>query len=70
MTAASEAGIYRNPPEPGQLVEVRRRNGKPTTYRTLAGLLKATERALRKREAGLDRLDGQSMGMWLYNAEY
>ncbi|MDA1409790.1 RNA polymerase-associated protein RapA [Pseudomonas aeruginosa] len=25
MTAASEAGIYRNPPEPGQLVEVRRR---------------------------------------------
>lgn len=25
MTAASEAGFYRNPPEPGQLVEVRRR---------------------------------------------
>jgi len=42
----------------------------PTTYQTLAGLLKATERTLKKRMAGVDRLDGQSIGMWLHNAEY
>lgn len=42
----------------------------PTTYQTLSGLLKATERTLKKRGAGVDRLDGQSIGMWLHNAEY
>ena len=44
--------------------------GHPTTYKTLSGLLKATERTLMKRGAGTHRLDGQSVAMWLHNAEY
>ncbi|NVL49820.1 hypothetical protein F2S72_08720 [Pseudomonas syringae pv. actinidiae] len=42
----------------------------PSTYKTLAGLLRATERALTQRKAGTQRLDGQSMGMWLHNAQH
>ena len=44
--------------------------GHPTTYKTLSGLLRATERTLEKRHAGHQHLDGQSVGMWLHNAEY
>lgn len=42
----------------------------PSSYKTIEGLLRATERTLRKREAGIYRLDGQSIGMWLHNARY
>lgn len=42
----------------------------PSTYKTLQGLLTATERALEGRHAGKHRLDGQSIAMWLRNAEY
>jgi hypothetical protein len=42
----------------------------PTYYKTIAGLLRATERALTEREAGVHRLDGQSIGMWLHNAQH
>lgn len=42
----------------------------PQTYKTLSGLLSATERTLIKRRAGQHRADGQSMGMWLHNAQY
>lgn len=42
----------------------------PQDYKTLAGLLNATERTLKKRQAGHHRSDGQSIGMWLLNAEY
>lgn len=42
----------------------------PSTYKTLQGLLRATERALEGRHAGKHRLDGQSIAMWLRNAEY
>nr|WP_192963392.1 hypothetical protein [Pseudomonas fluorescens] len=44
--------------------------GHPTTYKTLSGLLRATERTLVQRGMGIQRLDGQSVGMWLHNAEY
>lgn len=44
--------------------------GHPTTYKTLSGLLRATERTLVLRGKGIQRLDGQSVGMWLHNAVY
>lgn len=42
----------------------------PSSYKTLEGLLRATERALRLRGKGIQRLDGQSIGMWLHNAQH
>lgn len=42
----------------------------PSSYKTVAGLLRATDRALKQREAGMSRLDGQSIGMWLHNAQH
>lgn len=42
----------------------------PSSYKTLQGLLRGTEHTLRKREAGIQRFDGQSIGMWLHNAQY
>jgi hypothetical protein len=42
----------------------------PTTYKTLASLLRATERTQEMRNSGCHRRDGQSIGMWLHNAEY
>lgn len=42
----------------------------PVNYRTLSGLLKATTRTLQRRAAGVTRVDGQSVGMWLHNAQY
>lgn len=42
----------------------------PTSYKTIEGLLRATERTLTKREAGINRFDGQSIGMWLHNAQF
>lgn len=42
----------------------------PQEYKTLQGLLNATERTLKKRQAGQHRADGQSIAMWLHNAEY
>lgn len=43
----------------------------PNTYKSLRGLLRATERVLSDSHKGLrDRFDGQSRGMWLLNAEY
>lgn len=42
----------------------------PQEYKTLKGLLSATERTLTKRKDGQHRADGQSIGMWLHNAEY
>lgn len=42
----------------------------PSQYKTLAGLLKATERVLAARLKGCHRVDGQSVGMWLVNAEF
>lgn len=42
----------------------------PTSYKTIEGLLRATERTLMKRKAGIERFDAQSIGMWLHNAEY
>lgn len=42
----------------------------PTNYKTLRGLVNATERALQARHAGETRKDGMSIAMWLSNAEY
>ncbi len=42
----------------------------PQEYKTHKGLLKATERVLLKRKQGHHRMDGQSVAMWLHNAEY
>lgn len=42
----------------------------PNSYKTLKGLLKATERTLKQRHEGATRIDGQSVGMWLHNATY
>jgi len=42
----------------------------PSSYKTLKGLLKATERTLALRHGGTTRVDGQSVGMWLHNAQY
>lgn len=42
----------------------------PQEYKSLKGLLSATERTLMKRQAGQFRADGQSIAMWLHNAEY
>lgn len=42
----------------------------PSSYKTLKGLLKATERTLALRHGGATRVDGQSVGMWLHNAQY
>lgn len=42
----------------------------PSSYKTLAGLSKATARVLQARMDGASRADGMSMGMWLLNARY
>lgn len=42
----------------------------PQEYKSLKGLLTATERTLNKRRDGQHRADGQSIAMWLHNAEY
>lgn len=42
----------------------------PSSYKTLAGLVRATTRILQDRKAGATRADGMSMGMWLSNARY
>lgn len=42
----------------------------PANYRTLSGLLSATERVLTMRQAGRSRMDGMSISMWLQNARY
>lgn len=42
----------------------------PQEYKTVKGLLAATDRTLRKRREGQLRADGQSIAMWLHNAEY
>jgi hypothetical protein len=43
----------------------------PTSYKTLAGLLKAAERVLSDNHNGTrTRFDGMSHSMWLHNAEY
>lgn len=42
----------------------------PSSYRTLPGLLAATERVLQARLRGVLRADGMSAGMWLHNAEF
>jgi len=42
----------------------------PSSYKTLAGLVRATTRILQARKAGATRADGMSMGMWLLNARY
>lgn len=42
----------------------------PSSYKTLAGLAKATARVLQARMKGAIRADGMSMGMWLLNARY
>lgn len=42
----------------------------PISYKTIKGLLNATEHRLIARAAGALRSDGQSIAMWLHNAEY
>lgn len=42
----------------------------PSSYKTLKGLINATDRTLKNRAVGLTRIDGQSVGMWLHNAQY
>ncbi|SED34866.1 hypothetical protein SAMN05216178_6886 [Pseudomonas saponiphila] len=42
----------------------------PSNYKTLAGLLRATERVLQLRKKGITRFSGQSDGMWLHNARH
>lgn len=43
----------------------------PTSYKTLAGLLKAAERVLSDNHNGIrTRFDGMSHAMWLQNAEF
>lgn len=42
----------------------------PISYKTIKGLLNATERRLLARSAGVPRSDGQLIAMWLHNAEY
>lgn len=42
----------------------------PSSYTTLSGLLRATEKVLKASLAGKARFDGQSLGMWLTNARY
>ncbi|OOW06984.1 hypothetical protein MF6394_01645 [Pseudomonas sp. MF6394] len=45
--------------------------GHPTAYKTLSGLLRATERVLRDSHQSIRHtFDGLSRGMWLKNAEY
>lgn len=42
----------------------------PSNYKTLPGLLRATERVLVQRKKGFNRFAGQSSGMWLHNAQH
>ncbi|MFG8415406.1 DISARM system SNF2-like helicase DrmD [Pseudomonas aeruginosa] len=56
MTAASEAGIYRNPPEPGQLVEVRRRQW------VVAEVDASTQGAERQHAVTLSSIDEDALG--------